>query len=722
MRFLMTCFLMLLLITGHSVTGQITVSSTGNTNITRDALILKDPAHALTIERILHDTLPFSPIQRESLDFTNAAFWIKFNVQSNASTIQNFYIETARPITNKVILHEVMDGQVINTQYSGDDFPFSKKEIPHRKNIFSVQLNPQQTHHFVLYLESDGEMLTCPIVFWEPQAFINEDNVEQYFLGLYYGILLVVILIFFFFYLLLRKRSFLYYVCYVFFVALLQLSLDSLVFKYLLSSGGYLTHRSGLVSACIGVVFVLLYGRSYLKTDQRFPKFNITYNIFIGLMSIMAICGLFTGIVYEITYPLANVLALSSILLILVNIAYAKVKKMHVDRYFAMAFIILITGAIIFILRNLSLVEDNSFTDHSLKFGSALEVIFLSFSMANKYRELQQEKEMAQAETLEQLEEMNRLKDNINEQLEEEVKVRTQEIHAQKEELAAKNSDIMDSIRYAQRIQDAILPSDKLVKEHLPESFILYQPRDIVSGDFYWVAPVTTSTNPPVKFVLFAAVDCTGHGVPGAFMSIVGNNYLKLSLTESGVNSPAEALNFLNKGVSETLREQAQANSSVVRDGMDIALCAYEVEQKKLQFAGAKNPVYIITARNTITTNSGVLEPVQEMEGSNLKLFEIKGDKQAIEAYTGNAPVSFTNHTIELEEEDAIYVFSDGYPDQFGGPRGKKFMYRRFKQLLLSIAHHSMEQQKAMLEEHLQEWMGDEYEQVDDILIMGFKV
>lgn len=258
-----------------------------------------------------------------------------------------------------------------------------------------------------------------------------------------------------------------------------------------------------------------------------------------------------------------------------------------------------------------------------------------------------------------------------------------------------KNKDIRDSINYAQRIQHAILPKADRIAKVLSDYFILYRPKDIVSGDFYWHASVrTTPENGNSRpIVVVAAADCTGHGVPGALMSIVGSSILNQSLTSAAVNTPAEALMFLNREMTKTL--------NTIKDGMDIALCAIDPEKMELQFSGANNPVYIFRAA---------------------QLIEIKGDKQAIGADVENAEVKvFTNHVFKLEKGDCIYLFTDGYADQFGGPNGKKFKYKQFQQVLAEIHSLNMEDQKRVLNDRFDQWKG-KLDQVDDILVIGIRV
>lgn len=282
--------------------------------------------------------------------------------------------------------------------------------------------------------------------------------------------------------------------------------------------------------------------------------------------------------------------------------------------------------------------------------------------------------------------------------LEQKVIERTEEVVRQKSEIEAKNEEleilykqVTDSIHYAKRIQEAILPPNQVIADLLPNSFVLYKPKDIVSGDFYWIEKKNNMT-------YFAAVDCTGHGVPGAFMSLVGHNILKdIIKNTTGIIKPSEILDQLREGVVSTLRVDESGKQA--KDGMDMTLCTINYDTLELQYAAAFNPLYIIRDGELI------LHPA---------------NKFPIGLFIGEK-TSFDNHTIQLRKGDQIYIFSDGYADQFGGPSGKKFMIGNFRKLLMQVSELSPAQQKEKLNEVLLTWQGEQ-EQVDDVLVIGVKV
>ncbi len=270
--------------------------------------------------------------------------------------------------------------------------------------------------------------------------------------------------------------------------------------------------------------------------------------------------------------------------------------------------------------------------------------------------------------------------------------LKEQETQKQKEIVEQKNKEILSSITYAKRIQSAILPHPKIVKEYLNDSFILYKPKDIVAGDFYWFEVID-------NLIFFAAADCTGHGVPGAMVSVICHNALNRSVKEFGYKIPGEILNKTR----EIVISEFEKSDEDVKDGMDISLCVLDKSTNVLMWAGAHNPLWLLRENEVI---------------------EYKADKQPIGKYFD--ATEFNSHTIQLQKEDILYIFTDGYADQFGGSLeinqlGKKFKSSQFKTLLLKISNKPMEEQKILLDSAFENWKG-ELEQVDDVCLIGVRI
>lgn len=271
-----------------------------------------------------------------------------------------------------------------------------------------------------------------------------------------------------------------------------------------------------------------------------------------------------------------------------------------------------------------------------------------------------------------------------------------------KREVEAKHKDVMDSISYAQRIQRALLTSEIYFKKYLPEYFVLFKPRDIVSGDFYWL-----HSRAGMKNVLLATADCTGHGVPGAFMSMLGMSFLNEIVIEKKISQPDLIMNQLRENIihalnpDEFLGDTAEyiPSESSVKDGMDMSVCRFDLEKMELHYAAANNGIYQIRDNEIISH---------------------KADKFPVGKHTVDL-IPFSLKTVPLQKGDCLYTLTDGFADQFGGQKGKKFKYKQLEELLLSIYMKPMQEQKSVLDKAIEEWMKDT-DQIDDICLIGIRV
>ncbi len=332
--------------------------------------------------------------------------------------------------------------------------------------------------------------------------------------------------------------------------------------------------------------------------------------------------------------------------------------------------------------------------------------------------------------------EINQQKDEIEEknhelsQQNEEIRTQRDEIEAQRDEIEAQrdtvtnqktqlekiHKEVTDSIHYAKKIQEAVLPTNNVTRTLLKEHFVLFKPKDVVSGDFYWFSQTDNK-------LMIAVSDCTGHGVPGGFMSMLGISFLNEIISRNISQAPSEILGEMRRFVISSLQQQSISGNSPVslgmKDGMDMSFVTIDLETLKMQFSGANNPVYIVRK---------FIKPEGEKVGSanfplsGFILEELKADKMPIAIHVNMN--DFTHHEIQLSPGDIIYLFSDGYADQFGGEKGRKFMYKQFKELLVSIHTHPMKDQCSILDLTIEKWKNNfqQTEQTDDITVVGIKI
>ena len=488
------------------------------------------------------------------------------------------------------------------------------------------------------------------------------------------------------------------------------------VFKSFLISGARTFSISMLA------IFFLLFGSSYLELKRRMPGWYWAVVVASGLIG-MRILILFLGSIFnfEVQGVFEGVLIVTwAILGTVVPLGLLLIPATLMIRsgfkpawYFLIANAVLIPLTIITI--DTSAFSLTAYTVHKsvlirilevsgIYIAAILQILIFSIGLARKMRLDEQEKKLAQERIIDQLKENEKLKDKVNRELEQKVQERTREISEQKEEIESQRDEIeaqrdllfvqkkeiTDSIGYAQRIQSAILPQSGYLDHILPEYFVLFKPRDIVSGDFYWIKELGSS-------IVVVAADCTGHGVPGAFMSMLGITLLNELFVEGATSHPGEILGQLRSKVKLMLAQEGSIRDQ--KDGMDMAIAVIDKEKKELQFAGAYNPLYLIR------------------DGEKLK--ELKGDKQPIGIHWEEN--DFNNQVVQLKEKDTVYVFSDGFVDQYGGEKGKKFKAQKFKELLLSIQQESMTRQKMLIEEAFESWRGNR-EQIDDVCVVGIRI
>lgn len=656
--------------------------------------ILEDKDHALTIKELIandkgHDFIPISE-SNFNPGYAVSTYWLKVTIKHEVTEPTDFFLEIGTPTLNIANLYYNEGGRIIERR-SGDAIKFSEKDIKNRRILVKLKARPgQQTTYFVK-IRANGEnfnLLMNLMTF--KQVWLN-DYEDQYFLGTFYGLVVFIIVIYFFFFIALGDRTFLYYVLYIVGLGLLNISLDGYVSQFFFPDNPLLVNRSSMMVGGASVIFGMLYVRAFLEMKKYLPIFNKVVVTMILITFGIILMGFAPSHIFDISIVMISSFASLGTLVIIAAIITSMIKKTPFSRFFAVAYLALTVGVFVYIGKNFGLFPMNFFTEQSLKFGTSAEMILLSLSMIDRFRRMQLEKQKQQEVLLDQLQEANVEKDQINQDLARQ----TNEIKDQKEIIEEKNKDITESIRYSKRIQQAVLPSAERLIKYFPDSFILNKPKDIVGGDFAWFSERD-------KKVVVAAVDCTGHGVPGAFMSVIGNSFLNEIVNERKMTRPDVVLEVLRESIIRSLKQRSRETGEPqgMKDGMDISVIRYDLETKILSFAGAKNPMYLVRDGEIII---------------------YKGDRFPIGVDADGILIPFEGHDIEVQKGDCVYIFSDGYPDQFGGPKGKKFKYKQFQELLVEISDKDMEVQKFVLEETITKWQGS-LDQVDDILVIGFRI
>jgi len=678
-------------------------------------------------------------------DFSHACAWLKITmvnrISDNREYLFNFPNMEGTDSLNFYLL--TASGDIIEKR-SGIMVPVDERDFVYKDwHAVSLPLVKDSIQTFYLRYKSYASIGGPEMWIIAEDGMVLYDRIERMVLFALLGMMLIISVFFFILFFAIQGRQYIYFALYIFFVA-----------AFLFVAGGYLgefmwkenVYQSVWVSSARGFIVslltacFLLFGNAYLELKKHLKGWYWAVIVLLGLIGVrvlyILLASLFDfhmGDVLETVVLISWGLAVGFIpLFILILPAIFRIQKGFKPAwYFLIANLVLLPLTIITLLRVSVTFSIQSRTDSILLsilqvsgvyVAAVIQILIFSFGIAKKMRVDEQEHKRAQLKIIDQLRENEKLKDKVNRELEQKVQERTREIREQKEEIEAQRDEIeaqrdlvfaqkkeiTDSIDYAQRIQAAILPHKSYLDEVIPEYFILFKPRDIVSGDFYWIKEVDSS-------VVIVAADCTGHGVPGAFMSMLGITLLTEQLGKERIEQPGEILGQLRAKVKQMFVQEGSIREQ--KDGMDMAIAVIDKKKRELQFAGAYNPLYLVRNKQHASGKKIIAE--EPLQGDHSLLFELKGDKQPIGIHWEET--RFTNQRVKLQPGDTVYVFSDGYVDQYGGLKRKKFKTQKFKELLLSVQAESMERQKLLLEETFENWKGH-IEQIDDVCVVGVRV
>lgn len=366
----------------------------------------------VTLEEVRFGKLQFLPMPKKNTDFgfTSNHYWIKFKLKNTTSNDINYFFETARPITDIAELYTIDNNDKVTKYLSGDSIPYAQRSFDLRKTIFKIHLEPKESKSYYLHVKSDGEQLSMPLVLHNTESIMEQSSFEQFIFGFFYGILLIAAILYMFFFFAMKDKTFFYYSMYVIFIGLLQFSVDGYFYKFIIPQSGWFSMRSVIVFATIASFFLGRYAQVFLKVKTYSKTINTAFYILYGSDALLLISLIAYPKALVYSYPIANALGLYLLTLIIASqiVIYNKTKTL--DRFFAIGILFLISGFVIFILKNFSLLPQTFWTENSSKLGTGMEVIFLSLSMANLIRNLKNEREALQTLALQRSEEMNELK------------------------------------------------------------------------------------------------------------------------------------------------------------------------------------------------------------------------------------------------------------------------------------------------------------------------
>jgi two-component system, sensor histidine kinase LadS len=666
--------------------------SASSYSIYNSLYLFEEEKKTYTISEVSKPNFPFELNKGKTvpnLGFTENNFWFRFSVKNNW-TPRKLILEIPYPFFNQLEVYVIKQGKITLRETVGDHFPFSKRKIKNKNFIFELDFAPNEEALIFAHILCNGEATSFPVRLLKSIELSEYYYQEQLMLGFYYGVLLFALFLSIFLGVSLKETINFWYFFYILSIGIFQLALDGLAFQYLWPNNIWLANHIIPLAGSAGIFFLIKFTQRLLLTDKLAPKICKTLNAVAAVVFLFFVASMFENPLYSWSLKGLNFLGLIANVLVFSASIIVFRSNYKPARYFLIAFSLLILGVLLALLKNFGILPRIFLTEYGIQMGSAIEIIFLSFALSERVKVLKDEKTEVQNLLIEQYKENNRIQAEINVELERKVEERTFEILEQNKVISEKNKDITDSINYAKRIQEALLPKEEVKQLSAHNFFILYKPRDIVSGDFYWYEEQN-------GILIFCVADCTGHGVPGALMSMIGTTVLRQILDDPFSFNAAEILSKLDKRIIESLKQQSDLNPT--KDGMDTAICLINTRSNKAVFAGALRPMVLIRENEIIAYSSS---------------------SYSIGGYNPEIKKEFTNHEIELKKGDTIYMFSDGYADQFGGPKNKKLMIKNFKHNLAEISELPMNQQKEILYQSFENWRGQN-EQVDDVLVMGYK-
>lgn len=642
------------------------------------------PEGQSTVQSVKSKLQEFKPINSRmvNLGFETKDVWFYFETKNLSDSRLIRMLKLSNPIIDEVDVYKrIGNSTFIPLAKGGDQRPFAWRYNGNRELIFPLRLDPHSTNGFLFRVNNGGEQFYFQSSLEKGSYIQVKHGNKQVFYGLLFGVMIFIIILNLAIGILFRQRIAYIYTLYGVSFTLLQLSLLGFGTTWLWTDHYFISNRANPVLASLGVLFFLNFTYRYLELHINTPKIKPIVRTFQFILIVNVLISLIPGTAFmNISAITVNATTLVLNLFIIYPLVVTLRTGSRTAKSYLLGFSILQISVFAFVLRNFGVIPNSFLADNGLQIGFAVEMIILTFGILQRFK-------LMNDASISVLAEANELKENLNIQLEAEVESRTKEVIQQRNELEQKNEEITSSIMYAKRIQNALLPSSSYYSKLVPNLHVFYHPKDIVAGDFYWVKDIRIG-NDTWKFA--AVADCTGHGVPGAMMSVLCMNALNESARLLEDADPADLLTR----VSSYLRNYLLTDGLELSDGMDISVACYNSEKQILRFCGANNPLWILSEED-IQVIPPTKRPVGKSESS----------------------LAFELHEINYKENQRILLFSDGCIDQFGGDSGKKLKTPGLKKIVLEQYDPNPKNHLLKIEQDLFKWMGRE-EQLDDICMM----
>ncbi|TAF32057.1 MAG: hypothetical protein EAZ67_10705 [Cytophagales bacterium] len=635
--------------------------------------------------------------QQPNLGLVPYPVWVKFRLKIQDTRPYYAKLKNSTDYLN-TDLYGFVGNKCVWVRKSGLNVPYSQR--PYRYTEVILDLSPEQDVIYWLCFRSDY-VLQIGVDLYRDNALLRANHYFDLSQGLYYGIVLVISLYNLALFFSTRERIYIYYALTVVGTSLVMSLLIGQLFEFLSPNNPFLLIDYTFTVIALGSIPSIIFLYRFIDVKRYMPRlYKLKYVLIAGY----ALCaGLnLLGVPHAIVRSMIDVVIFIALTSSLLMGCYVAIKGYRPALFFSIAWVSYVSGMLIFVLQDINAIDSNNLTFYAAQIGSAIEMVLLAFGVANKISGYKREKNIAQKIAFKAMQEQQAYVQKQNERLEQNISERTQEIESvssklshtaealesQRGLLAQKNKMLTQGINSAKIIQEAMLPSLHTLQRVLPNSFVLFLPKDIVSGDFYWVKPQGNK-------IYLAVADCTGHGVHGAFIALIGSKLLDESLSAN--KSLDRILETLHQSIVAQFRQKETLNN----DGMDISLCAIDFNTQSMSFAGARSSIFIV--RNGDIT---------EYKGSSKHIGGIRRFSK------GSRP--FAVKAIPLEPQDYVYLASDGYYHQYSMPSKIKLSKATFKKLLLKNSSLEPVEQQNALNQALKEWaMGAP--QIDDVTVLGFR-